>query len=957
MKRWIDILLASVVLGTSSLIAARWLLPVMGLAGVEGELIRPLARSMPLLLTVFSLTILALGLMIYRQGRKSERKVSRLVDEAEGWGDEVVIGEIDGSQSVEPGIDMIPYSMFEESGAEHTGPSTWVAETLFETQHPIDVSPAELIEPSDPIDELEPAIPVADGVFPRVTANFRSRISKAFDDEPVDVSAVETLMRMPGPKVRPHQLPPQLPEFAGRGFEQSELLAARERDGVRILALQGMGGVGKTTLAVRVAHALAENYPDAQIFIDLRGAGNLPLPVSEAQSMIMRTFLPAARLPENETDLSKMYQAVLSGKRVLLLLDNAAGAHQLAPLLPPEGSMTIVTSRQRIELKEAFTCRLDVLPGAEARELLRRILPVAGDYASRLAELCGRLPLAIRLAAGAVTGTPRLSIEEYIRRLDGVQKSGRVWRPIDAVLETSYDLLGEGLQKVWRSLGIFSDSFDIAAAAALWRVNPARAEEMMNRLLSFNLVERNRLSGRFRLHDLMSRFADDRLTDAERSIALHRHAAHYQSVLHEADALYEQGGECLKQGLDLLDLEWHNIQAGQVWAAMRSENDRAACELCNSYPDAGRYVLDLRQHPREQIRWSEAALAASRILKRRKATGRHLVALGDSYSTLSEIDQAIECYEQALELAHHIHDRTGEADALSGLGTVHFICGEFDKAREYHNAVLEIARKISDRRREATSLGHLAGTVLAVGEANNARKIFEHQMKLARRIGDRRTESVALGGLGLSILTLGDPHKALDLFNQRLTITREIGDRRGEAAALACLGEAGAAMNLHHQAVTCLEQSLSIAREIADKRNEAAALGGLGTAYFLNGDIDLAEQFFEQQLQVAREIGDRRTESVAMIGISEALNADGEADRAAELLREALTVARHIGDILGQANALFTLALALDKLGDRSQAVSHAKMALEFFEFVEHPKAGTVRRLLIEWTVRVQATA
>ncbi|MBK9315545.1 MAG: tetratricopeptide repeat protein [Acidobacteria bacterium] len=949
MKRWIDILLASVAMGSFSLIVARWVLPVMGLAGVEGELVKPLARSMPAIMTVFALTIFVLGFIMHRHGRKVEPRVSRLVDEAEQWSDEFMIGHVEAPRNVDPGIDMMPYSPFDVNDDGHMDPSAWVAEKLFETKQPIDVLPADLIEPAGVIEDAA----VVSGSFPRVTANFRSRASKAFEDRPIlpVESNHEVKPAMPAPKViRPHQLPPQLPEFSGRKFEKAELLAARKRPDVRILALQGMGGVGKTTLAVMIAHTLVADYPDAQLYIDLRGAGNLPLPVADAQAMIIRSFLPAARLPEKETDLGNMYQAVLSGKRVLLLLDNAANAHQLMPLLPPEGSISIVTSRQHIDLKDAFTRQLDVLPGAEAREMLRRILPVAGDYASRLAELCGRLPLAIRLAAGAVTGTPGLPLKDYVQQLDRIQKSGRVLRPIDAVLETSYDLLGDGLQKLWRSLGVFTDTFDIAAAASLWHVNPVHAQGMMDRLLAFNLVDRNRLSGRFRLHDLMSRFADDRMTDAERSIALHRHAAHYQSVLHEADAFYEQGGEFLKRGLDLLDLEWHNIQVGQVWAAMRSENDRAACELCNSYPDAGKYVLDLRQHPRERIRWSEAALAASRILKRRKAIGRHLVALGDSYSSLSEVDQAIECYEQALQLSHSIHDRTDEADALSGLGKVHFICGEFDKAREYHNAVLEIARRMGDKRREAIGLGNLAETILAVGEANNARAIFEHQMKLARRIGDRRTESVALGGLGLSILTLGDPHKALDLLNQQLTITREIGDRRGEAGALCCLGHAGAGMNLHHQAVTCLEQALSISREIADKRHEAAALGGLGTAYFLNGDIDVGHQFFEQQLQLARETGDRRAESVAMIGMSEALNADGEADRAAELLRDALTVARQIGDILGQANALFTLALALDKLGDRNQAVSQARIALEFYEFVEHPKAGTIRRMLIEWT-------
>src|SRR5262249_33730321 len=155
-------------------------------------------------------------------------------------------------------------------------------------------------------------------------------------------------------------------------------------------------------------------------------------------------------------------------------------------------------------------------------------------------------------------------------------------------------------------------------------------------LMAHSLVECNRATGRFRLHDLMLHFAGTRLLNEERETVEYRHAAHYESVLHEADALYEQGGECLKRGLVLLDLEWHNIQEGQAWAASQMDRRRAACELCAGYPDAGKYVRDLRQHPRERIRWSEAALVAAKKLKRRRAMARHLIALGDSYVDLSD---------------------------------------------------------------------------------------------------------------------------------------------------------------------------------------------------------------------------------------------------------------------------------------------------------------------------------
>ena len=186
--------------------------------------------------------------------------------------------------------------------------------------------------------------------------------------------------------------------------------------------------------------------------------------------------------------------------------------------------------------------------------------------------------------------------------------------------------------------------------------------------MAYSLIERNRATGRYRLHDLMARFAETHSNDQEMTIARQRFSAHYQSVLHEADALYEQGGEFLRRGLGLVDLEWSNIQDGQVWAATHVDDDHAARELCNSYPDAGKYVLELRQHPRERIRWSEAALTAAQKLKQRNAAVRHLVALGDSYNDLAEVNHAIGCYEQALEIAREACDRQGRGRSFERTG-------------------------------------------------------------------------------------------------------------------------------------------------------------------------------------------------------------------------------------------------------------------------------------------------
>jgi tetratricopeptide (TPR) repeat protein len=932
------------------LMAARLLIPVMGFGGIENEWLNPLSRLMPFAAMAMTTSIVLLFLSL-RWQVKPLYPDARLVEEAEKWSERFVIGEeLERANSFVPQI-------------ENTGQPS--AQTSF-TSLPIH-SAARTETPDESVSQLELGLAVAattQTINNSTAATAWESPDIAVDDpdeefeqtdfaedensvftEPITI-ANESASVATNPL---HQLPPALPEFAGRSFELAELMAARSNSENKVLSLQGLGGVGKTTLALKLAHQLAQHYPDAQLFVDLKGASPKPLSVAEAQSHVVRAYLPAARLPENEAELGKLYQSVLSGKRAVLLFDNAANTQQIAPLLVGNGNLLIVTSRQHLSLPRMFASRLDNLPATEAQELLRRLLPSIGDGAARLAELCGHLPLALRLAASALTQNPELNVEEYASRLARWQKQEGTRRPVDAVLRASYDMLVPGLRKLWRTLAVFPDTLDANAAAAVWKIHPERAANALDRLMAYSLVERNRATGRYRLHDLMTLFAETSLNGQERAIARHHHAAHYQSVLHEADALYEQGGEFLKQGLDLVDLEWQNIQTAQTWAATQFELNRMACELCNSFPDAGRYVLDLRQHPRERIRWSEAALAASGKMKRRRSVSKHLIALGDSYADLSEFHHSIECYEQALEIARETKDRRCETDALIGLGSAHYLSGDLPRARELHESALRIARELDDPRAESNALGALGLTLYGLGDARQAADLLEKELHLARELGDRRSEANALGGLGLTHYALGDARMAIDLLEEQLSITREIGDRRGEASALSNLGMAWSSLNDDERAISSQEKALTIAREIGDRRSEANALGGLGLAHLRNGNASQAVELLERQRMLAAEIGDRRSEVSSLTSLGKAYTAAGEANRAVELLRQAFNIASEISDVVGQANALFHQALAMDTIGNRAQAIEQAQNALGLFEVAQHTAAESVRRQLAEW--------
>jgi len=974
MSRWINVILVYVLLGAVLLTLARVLVPLIGLSPIVEEWIQPLASLTPILLAISlaSITLITFNL------RRQTKLAQRWVEEAENLAGSVITDEDVEPSSLKaeaPPERPINYPADERNGGSNgrgSGrPPVFTTATV--ESEGLGVAAAvsnAALEKTRGERRHATAETVRDLSADR--ANYRSENKDNVSSTDDDVFArYRHLIESPfSPMATFHQLPPPLPEFVGRSAELVELYAARANHDMRVLSVQGLGGAGKTTLALKLADQLRPHYPDAQFYIDLKGASPQPLSVVEAQSAVIRAYLPTVCLPENEIELDRLYHSVLMGKRALLLLDNAAGAQQVAPLIAPDGCITIVTSRDLVTLPGIFSKQLESLSPSEARDFLMRIVPRIDGQAAKVAELCEHLPLALRLAASALLISADLKVSDYVQRMEKLQwaspasdKAARgpglappaarpPLHPVDAVLSLSYDLLVPGLQKLWRMLAVFRDTFDVSAAASLWQITPVRTNNALDRLMAYSLIERNRATGRYRLHDLMARFAETRSNDQELTLARQRFSAHYQSVLHEADALYEQGGESLRRGLGLVDLEWRNIQEGQVWAATHVDDDHAARELCNSYPDAGKYVLELRQRPRERIRWSEAALTAAQKLNQRNAAVRHLVALGDSYNDLAEVNHAMGCYEQALEIAREACDRRGEAEALSGLGAAHYLGGGLKRACDLHREALELFSRVGPRRREADSLGNLGLAYFATGDLRNALVLFDQQLKAAREIGDRRGESQALGGLGTTHYAMGDTERAAELFNQQLTITREIGDRRGEASALGNLGSAYAALKRHRQAIAFHEQALLVAREIGDRRGEASALGGLGIAEYLDGNLSRSIELLNKQLRLASELGDRRGEAIALSNLGEAYVASGDYQIATEILTSAFNIASQIGDIQAQANALFNLSLALDQTGDRKQAIAQAEIALELFEIAEHPYAQVVKERLIEWGAR-----
>jgi len=624
-----------------------------------------------------------------------------------------------------------------------------------------------------------------------------------------------------------HQLPTPPADFIGRADELKELLGAVKTGGVTISGLQGLGGVGKTALALKLAEQLKPDYLDAQFYLDLKGVTK-PLSPRDAMAYIIRAWHPTAQLPEKEEELAAIYRSVLDGKRVLLLMDNARDAQQVAPLIPPAGCLLLVTSRKHFTLPGLVEKNLDKLPPADASDLLLRIAPrlktEKTDQVDELARLCGYLPLALRAVASALQEKKNISPADYAARLKETGKhlvlkeiDPSLQKSVEAALQSSYDLLSDDLRQKFRSLSVFPDTFDNAAAAAVWKVPPETSQDAMGELLAYSLVEFDEVSKRFGLHDLVRFFGDAKLKAAcqlnaanpnagrffwalfhklvgsrtqqrldaqELLVAQQRHAGHYLEIIRNANNLYQKGGESLTRGLAAFDKEWTNIKAGHDWAVLHRLDAKEGAKWCVLYPLFGSHCLPLRQTPSERIDWLEPALVAARRLKQRNHEGSLLGALGNAYFDLCEYERTIEFHNRFLLIARQIGNRAAEGTALCCIGAAYDFMGEHRRGIEYQEKFLRIARETGDRRAEANALGNLGVAYDGLGEYDHAIKYHEKRLEIVRLVGDRLGEGQTLGNLGVAYLSLGRYYEANAYFEQSFVIATEIGDQRGRGYSL-----------------------------------------------------------------------------------------------------------------------------------------------------------------------------
>ena len=504
--------------------------------------------------------------------------------------------------------------------------------------------------------------------------------------------------------IDPLRMRGDLTDFQDRGEKQRRAAEVLSASPSAIVAICGMGGSGKSVLAVHVAHELgrAGETPDGQRLLDLHGVSESPLSPLEAMARIAQSFDEKAARPANEQEAAIAYHRVLDGKRVLIVLDNARDDKQVAPLLAHRSLTTriIVTSRRMITAEGIHAVPLDEMSNEQAARFLRDITGTGRGNQNDIARLvrrCGRLPLAMRVAGRFLVGHPGLSIENYIEAVDKaavkLAVKGEPETDVRAVLGLSaHDLAREDitLAERWQMLAVFPDDFDRAAAAAVWEVEDSAAALQLSELAARSMILHDEATRRWRLHDLMRDVAqvpvegeDAAALEAQLESARARHAQHYCGVLSAADELYLKGGESVLAGLALYDLEQRNLTAGQAWTVARIDHDDAAAHLAADYPNAGVYVLAIRLHRRERVDWLEAQLSASARLGNRRIECAALGNLGNAWADLGEPRRTIEHGEQALAIARELGDRGSEGAGLTSLAKAWWLLGEPRRAIEY----------------------------------------------------------------------------------------------------------------------------------------------------------------------------------------------------------------------------------------------------------------------------------
>jgi DNA-binding SARP family transcriptional activator/tetratricopeptide (TPR) repeat protein len=741
--------------------------------------------------------------------------------------------------------------------------------------------------------------------------------------------------RQAGASPAPRQLPAATRHFTGRHTELdvvTGLLEGADRNGgtVVISAIDGMAGIGKTALAIHAGHRLAEQFPDGQLFIDLYGytQDKSPRDPGDALAVLLRGLrVPSEQIPAEPDARAALYRDRLAGTRTLVVLDNAADENQVIPLLPgTAGCLVLVTSRRRLKsLDDAILLQLDVLSGAEAVQLLRRaagLPPDAADHArcQEVAELCGRLPLALLIAAALLrTGGPAWNLHRLIDRLatrhPGRELAGYTddTRSLTAVFDLSYQTLPSNQRLLFRRVGLVpGPEIDAYAAAALLDCGVTEADLRLQHLSDHSLLI-GVSPGRYRIHDLLRAHIrslhdepdPDLGPDDQRAAALSRLLDYYQYTARRADALVASLPQPPPDAATVRHVpSLADRQSGWAWLRAERANLDAAFDHARSHDlaplvmtlAAGLAQIMLTDGPWTRARGvHEAAAAAASLRADRRGEAGALVNLGRLRLVTSDLAGAVEAYSRALDSYRDLGDRQGEAASLNGLGRVRQMTGDYPGAADAYAQTLTVYRKLGDRPGHAGALAGLGRVRQMTGDYPGAADAYGQALAVYGELGDRPGQAGTLIGLGSVRRLTGDLATAVGALTHALDICRTLGYRLGQAVALVELGRVRQANRDHRAANDTYTQALAIYRDLGSRNGEAWALNHYAALLATTGEPAQAQATYHRALAMNRELNKPDDEALSHEGIGECLVVAGDLRAGAEHLHQALQIFQRLG--------------------------------------------------------------
>ncbi|MFD4629277.1 BTAD domain-containing putative transcriptional regulator [Streptomyces sp. NPDC058284] len=716
----------------------------------------------------------------------------------------------------------------------------------------------------------------------------------------------------------PHTLPRHA-DLVGRQDELAAITRAAGRSTGTVIALQaisGMAGVGKTLLALHAARSLGPHFPDGQLHLDLRAhsPGRAPLTTRAALTSLLRMLgVPPGDLPDELDDLVGLWRTLLSHRRAVIVLDDVADPDHLRPLLPgPSPSLMIVTSRRRLSgLPGVRPVLLDVLPQEDAVALF---LDLVGEpcrarshEVTAIVQLCGRLPLAVEIAARRLGSRPSWTAGHLLRRLthghgrlreirDGTQEIARAF-------EVSYRTLSVEERAVFRILGLqLGPDYDAFTTAALVDLPLDRTERVLEGLLDAHLIQEPEPE-RYTTHDLLGEYsrmlASSELESVERNQALHRLIDFYVQASDAADRLIAPRRP---RAIHSRRLSAHRMPA---WNSPADARRWLAAE-CSG-------LIAAERHCRTHGRPHEAALLA-----------------GSLAGFLHE--ERYSAHTQGMHLAAAAHwraqgDPEAEVYALIEQSTALSRSGHHDQALSTLGQALRTARTIDDT--TVAEVLHARGVLRwNLGRLAKARADQEDTLALRTRAGDSWQIARSENNLGITHLYLGNFKVAHEHFRSALTRFRAVGDTHEEAHVLNNLAD----LHLHTEEREQARNLLQEARKLLAVSGTAAehAMAQVNLANTMNASTELDDMLdiYRDSLTSFHRLGDRRNASITLHGMGSALYTAARFREAAEHHTRALELARSIGATHEEAQALHGLGAAEHQLGQSASAAAHLTAAV-----------------------------